>query len=139
MSGTDSGNVVTPDFGTNDSADNVKVSKADVEALRNEVANLHAEVQNIPTQVVSTLLAGKNLAGFPDDMGLPKEFQLGQPAQNYFVWSANMGATRALQSPENLFLIAVMLDAMSQAGADPVARMQAAQAALDNAKRTIHG
>ncbi len=126
------------------SEDNVSVAPAitqadAIAALKSEVAALRVAIDSIPAQVSANLLFGKNIGGFPDDMGQPKEYQLGQAAQNYFIWPAMMGAGRALQSPENLLFMAVMLDAMSQAGPDPISRVNAAQAALAAVKQQLRG
>ncbi len=114
-------------------------TKTEIQALSADVAALRAVVDGLPAQVVNLLLAGHNLAGFPDDMGIPKEYQLGQAYQNYMVWSANMGTSRALQSPENLLFLATMMDAMAVAESDPVAKLNAAQKALDDMKRALRG
>lgn len=119
--------------------------QAAVDALNTKLAQLPVipvSVEYIASTVVAAvverLLASKGLAGYPDDMGLPAEFQLGQPLQNYFVWSARNGAAWALSSPEVLLGMAAAWDAMASA-TTPAGRVSAAQKALDDLKRTLHG
>lgn len=97
---------------------------------------VNISAQDVATEVVKQLLTGTNLAGLPDDMGLPADQQLGKALQNYFVWSAHNGTSWALQSAENWLLVAVMLDAMNGA-ADPAAKIAAAQQAAADLRRTL--
>ena len=93
-------------------------------------------VEEIATAVVDRLLAGKGTVTidgqpYPDHLGVPEGLRLGLPFQNYLTWSGYMGAIWALQDPNVLLRLAVMLTAMAKAGDDPQKMLHAAVAARD--------